>query len=138
MGFNVSQGAKEKGRASGTLSAVSGDYAEQRITFGATPVGVAEGNYHGFTAQIESVPAGASVELWLPKVTTSGAASDRTDADYFFAGVSVFPPRVAATPTGITATFGMGNWVVSGYPGAQLRLRSGGVGGAFSFSGSAY
>jgi hypothetical protein len=137
--MNTDHGVKDKDRVSGTLPGTAGDYMEQRITFGASMAGSGEKSFMGVTALLEDCPAGAILELWLPKVGDGATlASGRTDADYFFSGRAVYPARTAVTPTGITGSYGYETWSLAGYPGAQLRLRSGGNGGAAAFSGTAF
>lgn len=137
---NADHPVKEKGRVSdAVVPNVAGDYAEQRLTFGACLSGDRERSFMGVTALIESCPAGASLELWLAQVADGTlAAENRTDANYFFAGVAVVPARVASSSAGVTVSFGSATWPLAGYPSAQLRMRSGGVGGAAKFSGSAF
>lgn len=137
---NADHVVKAKGRVSGTVPGTSGNYMEERITFGAVGVGELEQSFMGVTALLESAPASVVLELWLPKVTVgSNLASDRTDSDYFFSGYAVYPIGTAVTPTGAqAASYGSATWSLAGYPGAQLRLKSGGVGGAAAFSGSAF
>lgn len=137
---NADHVVKEKGRVSdAVVPSISGNYADQRLTFGAAKAGDLEQSFMGVTVLIESLPSGASIELWLPKVADgTRLAENRTDADYFFAGLACFPPRVASAPAGITASFGSATWPLAGYPGAQLRILSAGPGGQAQFSGSAF
>lgn len=137
---NADHITKDKGRAVGQVPAVSGNYMEQRITFGAAGPGDRERSFMGVTALLESAPAGVVLELWLPQVADGNVAADaRTDQNYYYSGFAVYPVGTAVTPVGAqAASYGSATWSLAGYPGGQLRLRSGGVGGAAAFSGSAF
>lgn len=132
---------KTQHRLTISLTNVSGDYGDAVMTIGKVGAGEAEQSYTAVTVLIEgNPPAGSSVELWLPRVTGGDkAASDRDDgADYYFAGQVVWPARAAAgSSTGITNSFGSGTFSLAGYPGAQLRARSGGSAGPITISASA-
>jgi hypothetical protein len=131
-------GCRERARVTMNVPVTSGDYASERITFGADQAGQIDGSFIGVTALLETCPAGATLELWLPQVadgTLSG--SDRTDANYFYAGQVLGPAGVANTPTGATASFGSATWPLAGYPGAQLRAKSGGTSGGMTVSATA-
>lgn len=145
---NADHVVKQKDRKTFAVPLTSGDYAAERITFGAVSTGLAEQSFMGVTALIESGPTGAAgpsgavVELWLPKVadSTEGKASF-DDADYHYAGLVVASPRtavVSAVSTGATVSYGSATWPLAGYPGAQLRVRSGGVAGSLVVSGTAF
>jgi hypothetical protein len=130
--------AKERARVTATVPAVSGDYANERIEFGDVGSGQYGQSFMGVTALIEQIPASARVELWLPKVADASLnAADRTDSDFFYAGLVLVPARVAYTATGETASYGSASWPLCGYPGAQLRIRSGGIGGSAVISATA-
>lgn len=110
MGQNTNV-VKEKFNKTFTVPVTSGNYASEKITFGVVPSGVQEDSgIGGITALIESAPAGASLELWLPKLGASNLSSD-----YFYSGVSI--------------TSGMFTVPLAAYPGAQLRCKSGGTSG---------
>lgn len=140
---NADHGVKEKGRKTFAVPAASGDYAAERITFGAVGSGEAGQSFMGVTLLIEgdatACPAGASAELWLKQVGDGAvAASAMTDDNYFFAGRAVFPARGAASSAGVTVSFGHETWPLSGWPGAQIRVRSGGVPGSMTVSATAF
>lgn len=140
MGLRTIDGGwKQRERSTGTVPSVVGD-SVVAITFLAVKSGQAQGSLCGVTALIETIPAGAVVELWLPKVADNTKTADTFDnTDYFYAGLVVTPVFVAYTATGETATFGSGSWTLCGYPGAQLRVKNKtGSGGAYAISGSAY
>ena len=133
---------KERGRVTANVPAAVGQYAPEVILFGKVGVGETAQSFGGVTALIEQVPAGSVVELWLPKVpdgNNPAAGLAIANGDYFYSGLCVVPPRVAFSATGETASFGSANWLLSGYPGAALRIvnRSGG-GGSATISASAY
>ena len=127
---------KERKRQIFNVPQASGDYASERITLGAVAPGEGDQSFLGVTALIEgTAPSGAVVELWLAQVTDGAAlASNRTDDNYFYAGQLIAPPRVAFTSAGSTVSFGSATWALAGYPGAQLRVRSGGVSGPLAVS----
>lgn len=138
---NADHVVKDKGRVYQTQVPVkAGDYAEQRLTFGTAGAGDRERSFMGITALLESAPAGVVLELWLPQVADGNRAADaRTDADYYNSGFAVYPVGTAVTPTGAqAASYGSATWSLAGYPGGQLRLKSGGNSGLASFSGSAF
>lgn len=120
------------------VPSIAGDYASERITFGADAPGQIDGSFIGVTALLESCPALATLELWLPQVADGTlTGSDRTDANYFYAGLVLAPAGTAYAPVGATASFGSATWPLAGYPGAQLRAKSGGVGGVMQVSATA-
>lgn len=122
------QSFKEKVRQTFTIPVKSGDYASERITFGVCPVGMQEQSFREISALVESpFVTGAVVELWLPRLADGGeAASARTDADYTNSGV---------TPQSVV---GLARWQVSGYPGAQIRVKSGGTPGVLAISATGF
>lgn len=126
MAFGQRIGPVERHRKTFNVPATSGNYAEERITFGDVQSGDAEMAFREITALAESpFVNSATVELWLPKVADgSEAASDISDADYTLAGTNF---------TTLTAAGGV-RWVLSAYPGAQIRVKSGGVTGGMSIS----
>lgn len=111
-------------RATFAVPATSGQYAPERITFmpPAGPAGVPTFPIllAAVTALLESGPAGAVVELWLPKV---GTTPPGVDADFTYTGKGI--------------TIGSETWLLASYPGAQLRVRSGGTAGAAVVSATA-
>lgn len=120
---------KFSGRTTFSVPVVSGDYANERITIGAVGSGQAEESFEEVQALVEGpFVAGATAELWLRKVadSTEGAAS-MDDADYTLAGTNF---------TTLTAT-GSVRWALSGWPGAQIRVKSGGFSGSLNVSATA-
>lgn len=121
---------KERYRQSFTVPAQAGNYASERITFGPQAAGQAESYFRGIMALVENtlVP-GCTVELWLRKCSDStegGASMD--DGDYTLGG-SNFP---SMTTTGAVA------WTLHAWPGAQVRVKSGGTQGTQTVSATAY
>jgi hypothetical protein len=118
---------KERYRLAFTVPSTSGGYAFERITFGAVRSGQPEDSFQGVTAMIEgSGVATAVLELWLPRLDAgSKHPSDFIDSDYSYAGKSV------------TATGGE-TWPLAGYPGAQIRVKSGGTSGTMTVSATAF
>ncbi len=135
--------SKESKRLLVNVPSVSGDYAEERITFGVCSYnegsGTADVSYLGVTALIEGGwPAGATVELWLPSVADANvSAAGRANGNYFYAGLVLAQAGTAYAPTGATASFGSATWPLAGYPGAQLRVKSGGIAGSVYLSATA-
>lgn len=98
-------------RQSFTVPAGSGQYAPEAITLAqGSAAGAGKPQLLGVTALIEAAIANAVVELWLLKIGGDPTAN----GDYFFSGKS--------TTTG--DTFPLASW-----PGAQLRVKSGGTAG---------
>lgn len=131
--------AKEKARVTFNLPNVSGNYANERITFGrvggqgvaAAAEGISGGqreqSFSGFTATAETLVTGAAVELWLAQneddVTKHSAF---TDANYYNSGLT---PLLAQ---------GTINWsLIAGCSGAQIRVKSGGTVGPMAISATA-
>lgn len=111
---------KFKARVLVNVPAVAGNYADERVTFGLTGPGQAEDAFEEVQVLAESpFPAGAVVELWLRKVSdATEAASDMTASpqdDYTLAGTNF---------TTLTAA-GSVRWALSGWPGGQIRVKSG-------------
>ena len=104
--------ARFSSRTSFAVPATSGTYAPERITFGSDNPSTPPDALLGLTSLLESAPAGAVVEVWLPKI---GAAVPAADADYFFSGDSHTSGRI---------TVPLASW-----PGAQIRVKSGGTAG---------
>jgi len=115
--------AKEQFRQSFTVPATSGSYAFERLTFGDVPAGVFPLFYEGVTASVDTSIATMVVELWLPRV---GSSAPRVNSDYKYSGQF------------IDAATGMETWALAGYPGAQIRVKSGGTGGTAVVSASAF
>ncbi len=105
--------ARYQDRQSFNVPATSGTYAPERITFGSASTNVIPDALLGLTSLLESAPTGATVEIWLPKL---GAAVPATDADYFYSGDSHTSGRLTVP--------------LASYPGAQIRVKSGGTAGA--------
>ena len=97
-----------------SLPAASGSYSAERITFGEVISGQAKESYQGITVLVVTSVATMTVELWLPKVS---ADHPFIDGDYTYTGKS------------IGATGGE-TWALAGYPGAQIRVKSGGTAGS--------
>lgn len=133
---NADHVTKEKGRVVANVPAVSGSYAEERITFGDQSTGLGEQSFMAVTALVESAVAAATLELWLPQVAQSvGEPASFTDANYYFTGKSLPASGGAALTNGqgIAET-----WTLAGYPGAQIRVKSGGIPGQMPISASAF
>lgn len=141
----VGRGIKERARQSFTVPATSGDYANEVITIGAVPSGVPPTDFAGVTILLEGAGTvndplkNVVVELWLPRVEASDKAqSQMTSADYYHSGQVVVPVGVAFTGVGVTSSFGSLTYALSGYPGAQIRVKSGGTAGSCVVSVSAF
>lgn len=113
---------KEKYQVTFSLPAESGSYSAERITFGDVASGMVEDSFQGVTVSVDTSVATMVVELWLPKV---GSTYPRIDDDYKYTGKSI----------GAT---GSETWALAGYPGAQIRVKSGGVAGDPVISASAF
>jgi hypothetical protein len=124
---NVDHVTKERGRITANVPNISGDYATETIVFGAVgSPGTQEQSFMGVTALFEGSLAGASLELWLPHVTDPTVTkAAQINVDYFFSGKSI-------------VTTGAETWPLAGYPGAMIRVKSGGPGGAIKVSASAF
>lgn len=104
---------KFKLRQSFTVPVTSGQYAPERIQLNAGSAGlISAPALLGVTALVEQAVASAIVELWL--LGLQAGLDPTQDASYFYAGKS--------TATG--DTFPLASW-----PGAQLRVKSGGTAG---------
>lgn len=144
---NVDQLAKQRARVTVTVPNTSGNYAEDRITFGdSASAGDRGESFQGVSVLIEDTgsdgshqaPSGVVVELWLGQVPDpTMSAYTATDANYFFAGQVVVPANVVYIPVGVSVSYGMGTWPLAGWPLAQLRVKSGGVGGLCTISATA-
>lgn len=117
-----------KARVAFAVPVTSGNYANERITFGEARPGQPDQDFTGFTALIEGpIVPGATLELWLPRVADGGeAAGARTDADYTNSGLATL------TAAGAISWGPLGGWV-----GAQIRVKSGGTAGTLNVSATA-
>jgi len=97
-----------------SLPAASGSYSGDRLTFGEVASGQAKESYQGITVSVDTTVASMSVELWLPAFN---ADVPFLDDDYKYTGLSI----------GAT---GSATWPLAGYPGAQIRVKSGGTAGS--------
>lgn len=131
---------RERVRQTCTVPATAGNYASEFIAFGAVAPGVIQQSYAGVTALIEgSIPSGARVELWLPKVADSSEAASNFDTqDYFFSGQVLVAAGTSGTPVGETWSYGSATWALAGYPGAMLRVKSAGPSGPVTISATAF
>lgn len=107
--------ARELKQRTFTVPATSGSYAFERETFGEVGSGQAPIRIMGVTVSVDSTVAGMTVELWLPKAV--GDRSTLVDGDYQYTGKSI----------GAT---GSETWALADYPGAQIRVKSGGTSGS--------
>lgn len=113
---------KERYQQTFTVPATPGAYAPERIAFGEVAEGMPQDSFMGVTASVDGTVATMSVELWLPAV---GASAPFVNSDYKYSGKSI----------GAT---GAETWALAGYPGAQLRVKSGGTGGTGTVSATAF
>jgi len=117
---------KEKVRLSFTVPSASGSYAFERITFGAVASGQPEDSFQGVTASVDASVAASSVELWLPRLDAGTKhPSSFVDSDYQYSGKSL-------------SVSGAETWVLAGFPGAQIRVKSGGTSGTCTVSATAF
>lgn len=109
------------------VPAGAGSYAPQRITFGVVGSGQPEIALQGLTAAIEgSGVASAVLELWMPRLDAGTKhPSTYSDGDYSFSGKT------------LTAS-GAETWPLAGYPGAQIRVKSGGTAGTMTVSSTCF
>lgn len=107
-----------------TVPGASGSYAFERIAFGEVPAGVFPMSFEGVTVSVDSAVTSAVVELWLPRVGVAGG--EHIDGDYTYSGQA------------LDAATGAETFVLAGYPGAQIRVKSGGTGGTATISASAF
>lgn len=103
------------------VPATAGQYAPEYILFGSTSPSTPSEPLLGVTALVESAPAGAVVELWLPKFT--GNQPPTVPTDYVYSGWSI--------------TGGAETWPLASWRGALLRVKSGGTAGSAVVSASA-
>lgn len=127
MGFkSYDQAAKEMYRRTVSVPSVSGNYAEF-ITFGPCAVGQNVQYFREITALVENFVAGSVIELWLPRVPDgSEPVSSEDQGDYFNSGLT---PLSAA---------GAVRWSLSAWPGAQIRVKSGGTAGLCTISAAGF
>lgn len=121
----------QKARRSFTVPVTADSYAFERLTFGIVALGTAPLAFTGITALAErsSVVAGATVELWLPRLAAADKSpSQFVDDDYTYSGESFV--MSAANP-------GAETWALAGYEGGQIRVRSGGTSGTAVISATA-
>ena len=106
-----------------TVPSASGSYAFQRWTFGDVAAGMPWDAFQGVTVSVASTVATMTVELWLLRANaTKGSV---IDSDYTYSGKSI----------GAT---GSETWSLAGYPGGQIRVKSGGTGGTAVVTCSAF
>ena len=122
---------------------VSGAYANEVIDIAGTAVGQAALLLRGVTALIEVVggqgPLLARVELWLPRAPDGGEVGvARVTGDFFYSGQVLAQAGVALTVTGEAVSFGSATWTLSKWPGARIRVKSGGYAGVVTVSASAW
>lgn len=114
---------KEKGDQTFTVPSTSGSYAFERWTCGDVRAGQAQDAFQGITVSVYTSVTGMVVELWLPRIgATPGSL---VDSDYKYSGKSI-------------TTSGAETWALAGYPGAQIRVKSGGSSGSAVVSCSAF
>jgi len=114
---------QQKFRQTFTVPSTSGAYAFERIAFGEVVASQAPMSFEGVTAIVEDSVTSMVVELWLPRVNVAGGAF--VDDDY-----TLYDSLAAAT--------GGETWPLAGYPGAQIRVKSGGTGGTATINASAF
>lgn len=112
--------SREMKQASFTVPSASGSYAFERLTFGEVASGQAHPIYLGITVSVDASVASSQVEIWLPKV---GATTPYIDGNYRYSGYSV------AASGAVTVR-------LAGYPGVQVRVKSGGTNGTATVSAS--
>lgn len=106
-----------------TVPSASGSYAFERWTFGEVASGMPWDAFQGVTVSVATSVTGMSVELWLLRANaTKGSV---IDSDYTYAGKSI----------GAT---GSETWALAGYPGGQIRVKSGGTSGSAVVTCSAF
>lgn len=106
-----------------TVPSASGSYAFERWTFGDVASGMPWDAFQGVTINVATSVAGMIPELWLLRANaTKGSV---IDSDYTYSG-----KYIGAT--------GSETWALAGYPGGQIRVRSGGTGGSAVITCSAF
>lgn len=114
---------KERGDQTFTVPSASGSYAFERWTCGEVRTGQAQDAFQGVTVSVYTSVSDMVVELWLPRIGAIPGAL--VDGDYTYTG-----KFIGAT--------GSETWALAAYPGAQIRVRSGGTGGTAVVSCSAF
>lgn len=115
--------AKERGDVTFTVPSTSGSYAPERWTFGDVASGMPWDSFQGVTASVYATVTGITCELWLARLgATPGSL---IDGDYHYTGKSI----------GAT---GSETWALAGYPGGQIRVKSGGTSGSAVVTCSAF
>jgi len=115
---------KEAYRQTFTVPAAAASYAFERIAFGERPAGLPPDSFQGVTVSVDTSVATMEVELWLPRVGVEGGAY--IDSDYTYSGQK------------LSAATGATTFTLAGYPGAQIRVKSGGTGGTAIISATAF
>jgi len=88
-----------------TVPATGGQYAPEVMDIGAV---ASAGGLLEFSALVEQLPATATVELWLPGVNQASSMAAKS----------------LATAVGLVDMVSLANW-----PGAQIKVKSGGTSG---------
>jgi hypothetical protein len=114
---------KEKGSRTFTVPSTSGSYAFERFTVGDVKAGMVQDSFQGITVNVDTSVASMTCELWLPRIDATPGSL--IDSDYTYTGKSI----------GAT---GSETWSLAGYPGAQIRVKSGGTSGSARLSVSAF
>lgn len=104
---------KSGAQQSFTVPAVSGGYAAERLRFGDVGEGQPRDQFDRVTVVGHSSATDADVELWLLKWD---AVSPYTNDDYTFSGQKI-------DATGVLTV------ELAGYPGGEIRVKSGGNAG---------
>lgn len=112
---------KERYNQSFTVPATAASYAFERMTFGERPSGMPQDSFQGVTVAVQSGVTDAVYELWLPKV--GAVQGSMVDDDYDLWATITSPGETK---------------VLAGYPGAQVRVKSGGTSGTAVLNGSAF
>lgn len=112
--------AAHEARTSFTVGAVAGVYATEEIIFGGTSA-TRSPSLTAVTALVETLglATDAVVELWLLKI--GGAPA--TAGDWIYTGESL--------------TSGAETWPLASWPGAKIRVKSGGTAGTAIISAAA-
>ena len=131
-----------KRRQAFTVPTTSGNYAPERLTFGAPPTPVAKDQFGntlgspvevgllGITFLLEATQIASCVaELWLPQLGTlspsssSGDGVAPTDSNYTYSGYSISSGALTVP--------------LASFVGAQIRVKSGGSSGTQTVSATA-
>lgn len=108
------QSAKEMYRVVFNAPATAGNYATEAITFGLAKAGQASQYFREISALVEqAMPTGFQLELWLPQVPDGNVSADSEGPGTYW--------NSNVTPL---TTQALGRWQVSGWPGAQLRMKN--------------